>query len=63
MQSSSTTPYLEAESEHIPNMQDISQIKSGTASNLSKINVETHEECAKLNKEVVMHVNKTGGVP
>ncbi|PON78913.1 Two-component response regulator-like [Parasponia andersonii] len=60
VQSSCTTPYLEAESEHIPHLQDISHTKSGTASNLSKNNVEIHEDCAKLNEEAVMHVSKTG---
>lgn len=56
-------PYWEAEGEHIPNVQDISQIKSKTASDLSKNNVENHEDCAKSTKEAVMHVTKTEGTP
>ena len=63
MQSSCTMPYWEAEGEHIPNVQDISQIKSKTASDLSKNNVENHEDCAKSTKEAVMHVTKTEGTP
>ncbi|XP_024028461.1 two-component response regulator-like PRR95 isoform X2 [Morus notabilis] len=60
-QSSCTTPYLEAESEQVQNMQDISQIKCGSASNLSKNNVERHEKCAKLSEELVIDASETGG--
>lgn len=62
MQSSCTTPYLEAESEQVQNMQDVSQIKCGSA-NLSKNNVGRHEDCAKLNEELVIDASETGGTP
>lgn len=63
MQSSCTTPYLEAESEQVQNMQDTSQIMCGSASNLSKNNVERHEKCAKLSEELVIDASETGGMP
>ncbi|BFG22282.1 hypothetical protein CerSpe_085560 [Prunus speciosa] len=54
-QSSCTTPFLGAEGAFVPNMQDISQLKYGSASNLSSTDIERLEECARLEKESVMH--------
>ncbi|KAL6290591.1 hypothetical protein ACE6H2_008101 [Prunus campanulata] len=54
-QSSCTTPFLGAESAFVQNMQDISQLKYGSASNLSNTDIERLEECARLEKESVMH--------
>ncbi|KAI5345936.1 hypothetical protein L3X38_013813 [Prunus dulcis] len=54
-QSSCTTPFLGAESAYMQNMQDISQLKYGSASNLSNTDMERLEECARLAKESVMH--------
>ncbi|XP_021822656.1 two-component response regulator-like PRR95 isoform X3 [Prunus avium] len=54
-QSSCTTPFLGAESAFMQNMQDISQLKYGSASNLSNTDIERLEECARLEKESVMH--------
>uniref|UniRef100_A0A803NTP5 Response regulatory domain-containing protein n=1 Tax=Cannabis sativa TaxID=3483 RepID=A0A803NTP5_CANSA len=60
-QSSCTMPHLEAKSEHVQNMQDISQIRSGNSSKVDRNNVKSHEDCTPLNKEAVMHENKTEG--
>ncbi|KAF3439783.1 hypothetical protein FNV43_RR18061 [Rhamnella rubrinervis] len=54
-QSSCTTPYLEAESACIQNMQDISRLNCGNASYLSKSGIGTHEECTKPNKVSFTH--------
>lgn len=47
MQSSCTTPNLEAESARIQNMQVISQPKCVSASNVSNTMIECLEECAR----------------
>lgn len=57
VQSSCTTPYLEAESEQVQNMQDVSQIKCGIS------NVGRHGDCAKFNGELVIDASETGGTP
>ncbi|KAM1161843.1 hypothetical protein FF1_000946 [Malus domestica] len=54
-QSSCTTPYLEAESAYMQNMQDIPQLKYESASNLSNADMKGLKECARLdNKSVVL---------
>ncbi|XP_062091288.1 two-component response regulator-like PRR95 [Humulus lupulus] len=58
-QGSCTMPHLEAKSEHVPTMQDISQM-SRSAAKVDRNNVQSHEDCTKLNKESVIHANKTG---
>ncbi|XP_008245650.1 PREDICTED: two-component response regulator-like PRR95 isoform X3 [Prunus mume] len=58
-QSSCTTPFLGAESAYMQNMQDISQLKYGSASNLSNTDMERLEECARLAKESVMHESES----
>lgn len=63
MQSSCTTPYLEAESACIQNMQDISRLNCGNASYLSNTSIGMHEECAKPDKESFMHESEKGGMP
>lgn len=62
MQSSCTTPCLEAESAHMQNMQGLSQMMYRSASNLSNTDREEFEECAKLDKSPVTPENKTGGM-
>lgn len=63
VQSSCTTPFLGAESAYMQNMQDISQLKYGSASNLSNTDMERLEECARLAKESVMHESEAKGTP
>lgn len=60
MQSSCTTPYLEAERTCVQNMQEFLHLKCGDASNLSNTDRERHEECTKIDKESVMLVEKGG---
>lgn len=61
MQSTCTTPYLEAENICVQNMQDISRLKCGNASNLSNTDMERHEECTKMDEESVMLEIEEGG--
>ncbi|CAK7348622.1 unnamed protein product [Dovyalis caffra] len=61
LQSSYTTPCLEAESAHMQNMQGLSQLKHRSASNLSNSDGEEYEECAKLDKRPATPESKTGG--
>ncbi|XP_061996647.1 two-component response regulator-like PRR95 isoform X2 [Rosa rugosa] len=60
-QNSCTTPSLEAESACIQNMQDISQLKYGSASNLSNTDIEMLEDCDRLDNESVVHESETKG--
>ncbi len=62
VQSSCTTPYLEAESAYMQNMQGHSQMKGGSTSNLSNNDMEKHGECAKLDKESIMPESENGGL-
>ncbi|KAF9687989.1 hypothetical protein SADUNF_Sadunf02G0150500 [Salix dunnii] len=60
VQSSCTTPCLEAESAHMQNMQGLSHLKYRSASNLSDADNEKYENNAKLNKSPVNPESKTG---
>lgn len=62
MQNSCTTPYLEADSACIQIMQDISQLKYGSASNLSNMDIEMLEECDRLDNESGVHESETKGI-
>lgn len=62
MQSSCTTPYLEAEHAHVLNMQGFSQLKYRSASNASNADREKYEECIKLNERPFVHGSQTGGM-
>ncbi|KAE7999284.1 hypothetical protein FH972_003732 [Carpinus fangiana] len=59
-QSSCTTPYMEAESADMQNMQGLSQMKCGSASNLSNTDMEKHGECTKLDQESVLPESENG---
>lgn len=63
VQNSCTTRYFEAESACIQNMQDISQLKYGSASNLSNIDIEMLQECDRWDNESVVHEGETKGIP
>nr|XP_048335331.1 two-component response regulator-like PRR95 isoform X1 [Ziziphus jujuba var. spinosa] len=63
VQSTCTTPYLEAENICVQNMQDISRLKCGNASNLSNTDMERHEECTKMDEESVMLEIEEGEKP
>ncbi|KAA8516226.1 hypothetical protein F0562_019405 [Nyssa sinensis] len=56
---SCTTPFLEAESAYMQNMQGLSELRDGSASSLS--DTEKHEECIKLVEESVRPNSDTGG--
>ncbi|KAL4652786.1 hypothetical protein ACB092_01G256700 [Castanea dentata] len=53
VQSSCTTPYLEAESAYMQNMQGLSQMKCGSTSNLSNSHMDRHGGCNKLDNESI----------
>ncbi|XP_068315096.1 two-component response regulator-like APRR5 isoform X1 [Pyrus communis] len=53
-QSSCTTPYMEAESGYMQNMQDIPQLRYESASNLSNTDMERLKECARPDNESVV---------
>lgn len=61
VQSSSTTPYLEAESAYMENMQGFSQLKCRSVSNLSNEEIRKHEDCIELDKEPDRLESLTGG--
>lgn len=63
VQSSCTTPYLEAESAYMQNMQDIPQLKYESASNLSNTDMERLKECARLDNESVVLESEAKGMP
>ena len=60
MQSTCTSPFLEAESTYLENMQDISQLKR--SSNLSNIDTVKHENSTKCERESDKHNDEAGGV-
>ena len=62
VQSSSTTPYLEAESAYMENMQGFSQLKCRSVSNLSNEEIRKHEDCIELDKEPDRLESLTGGI-
>lgn len=63
VQSSRTSsPYLEAESAYVQNMQGLSQLKCRSASNTCSTDMEKQNECAKLETESVMPESETGGI-
>ena len=62
LQSSCTTPCLEAESAHLHNMQGLSHLNYRSASNLSDEDNEKYENNAKINKSPVNPERKTGGM-
>jgi len=51
--STCTSPFLVAESAHMENMQDTSQLKS--SSNLSNIDTVKHENSTECEKELAKH--------
>ncbi|KAJ1390631.1 Signal transduction response regulator, receiver domain [Sesbania bispinosa] len=57
-QSTCTSPFLEAESSHMENMQNPSQLKS--SSKLSNIDTVKHEEFTKFVRETAKHNDETG---
>ena len=62
MQSSCTTPYLEAESAYVQNMQGLSQMKCGSMSNLSNSHMDKHGGCAKLDNESITPESENEGL-
>lgn len=63
MQSSCTTPYLEAENACIQNVQDILRLNCGKASSLSNTGIGMDKECTKPNKESFMYEIEKEGMP
>ncbi|KAH9731227.1 Two-component response regulator-like PRR95 [Citrus sinensis] len=59
--SCTSSPYLEAESAYVQNMQGLSQLKCRSASNTCSTDMEKQNECAKLETESLMPESKTGG--
>lgn len=59
--SCTSSPYLEAESAYMQNMQGLSQLKCRSASNTCSTDMEKQNECAKLETESLMPESKTGG--
>ncbi|KAL9435348.1 hypothetical protein AB3S75_021596 [Citrus x aurantiifolia] len=59
--SCTSSPYLEAESAYVQNMQGLSQLKCRSASNTCSTDMEKQNECAKLETESVVPESKTGG--
>lgn len=53
---------MEAESADMQNMQGLSQMKCGSASNLSNTDMENHGECTKLDQESVLPESENGGL-
>lgn len=60
MQSTCTSPFLEAESGYMEIMQDVSQLKS--SSNLSNSDMVEHEMSTKIESESPKHNNLAGGI-
>ena len=62
VQKSCTIPYLKAKSACIQTMQDISQLKYGSASNLSNTDIEMLEDSDRLDNESVVHESESKGI-
>lgn len=60
MQSTCTSPFLEAKSACVENMQDTSQLKS--SSNLSNNDTVKHEKSTEFERETAMHTDEAGGM-
>lgn len=62
VQSCCTSPYLEAESAYMANMQGLSQLKCKSVSNLSIKETRKHEDCIELDQESDRHESLIGGI-
>lgn len=62
VQSSSTTPYMEAESAYMEKMQGFSQMKCSNLSNLSGKETRNHDDHIESDKEPDRLGSLTGGI-
>lgn len=62
VQSSCTSPYLEAESAYVQNMQGLSQLKCRSAFDFCNTDEQKQDECVKLETESLIPGGKTGGI-